>query len=135
MLPDILYVEDNPAEVFLLAEAVRKVDPTLKLKSVSDGESALAFLSAATDQPCVIVLDLGLPKIDGAEVFKAVKSNPAFNAVPTIVFASPAARRKIETTGYAPDLFLTKPMDLDGYADIAAQIVALCTAGLVKATA
>ena len=77
-------------------------------------------------RPSVIVLDLDIPKIDGAEVLKAVKSHHELRVVPTIVFAEKAARRQIEMTGFTPDLFLSKPMDLDGYAVVAEKIIALC---------
>jgi two-component system, chemotaxis family, response regulator Rcp1 len=74
----------------------------------------------------VIVLDLDIPRINGTEVLKAVKSHPELKAVPTVMFAEKGARRQIEMTGYSPDLFLSKPMDLDGYAVVAEKIVKLC---------
>jgi two-component system, chemotaxis family, response regulator Rcp1 len=126
MPADILYVEDNPAEVFLLREAVRKLNQDVRLITAGDGEVALALLFETSLRPSVIVLDLDVPKIDGTQVFKAVKSHPELRAVPTVVFAEKAARGKIHLTGYAPDLFLTKPMDLDGYAAVAEKIISLC---------
>ncbi len=126
MPAEILYVEDNPGEVFLLREAVRRLNRDVRLVTAGDGEVALALLLTESLRPSVIVLDLDIPKIDGAEVFKAVKSHPELSSVPTVVFAEKAARRQIQLTGFAPDLFLTKPMDLDGYTAVAKQIVSLC---------
>lgn len=123
---EILYVEDNPAEVYLLSEAIRKINPNLGLRVVGDGEAALAFLDASIDKPCVIVLDLGLPRIDGVEVFQAVKSNARFRHVPVVVFAPDHGRKRIKDVGEVPDLFLNKPMDLHGYGTIAQQIIDLC---------
>jgi len=125
MPAEILYVEDNPGEVFLLREAVRKLNQDVRLVTASDGEAALALLLTESLRPSVIVLDLDIPKIDGTEVFKAVKSHPELRAVPTVVFAEKAARGKIHSTGFAPDLFLTKPMDLDGYMAVAEKIISL----------
>jgi CheY-like chemotaxis protein len=126
MPAEILYVEDNPGEVFLLREAVRKLNENVRLVAAGDGEVALALLFEASLRPSVIVLDLDIPKIGGTEVFKAVKSHPELRAVPTVVFAAKAARGQIQLTGFAPDLFLTKPMDLDGYTAVAEQIISLC---------
>jgi CheY-like chemotaxis protein len=126
MLAEIFYVEDNPAEVFLLQEAVRKLSENFRVVPAGDGETALAMLRSASVLPCVIVLDVHVPKIDGAEVLKAVKSHPGLRTVPTVVFAEGAARRKIQSTENAPDLFLSKPMDLEGYANVAERIIALC---------
>jgi CheY-like chemotaxis protein len=126
MPAEILYVEDNPAEFVLLREAVRKLNENVQLVPASDGEVALELLLSATVKPSVIVLDLDVPKIDGTEVLKAVKSHHELKVVPTVVFAERAARRQIEVAGYTPDLFLTKPMDLDGYTAVAEKIIALC---------
>ena len=126
MPAEILYVEDNPAEFILLREAVRKLDENVRLVTAGDGEVALELLMSATVRPSVIVLDLDVPKVDGTEVLKAVKSHPELKVVPTVVFAEKAARRQLEINGFAPDLFLTKPMDLDGYTAVAEKIIALC---------
>jgi CheY-like chemotaxis protein len=130
---EILYVEDNPAEVYLLAAAIRKLDPGLVFTTVGDGEAAIEFLKKAKDHPCVIVLDLGLPKVDGIEVLKAVKCNPELEHVPTIILAEKHGRARVELTGYTPDLFLSKPMDLDGYTKFAEHIVELCNTNALKA--
>jgi len=133
---EILYVEDNPADVFLISTAIKKIDSDLILTSVGDGEAALEFLKKSSGQPCVILLDLGLPRVDGTEVFRALKSDPKLRDVPTVVFAEREGRRRVESTGHVPDLFLSKPMDLDGYVTIAKQIVDLCQpAGAVAQTA
>ena len=123
---EILYVEDNPADVFLISNAIRKIDAELILTSVGDGEAALEFLHKTRARPCVILLDLGLPRVDGTEVFRALKSDPKLRDVPTVIFAERDGRRRVENTGHVPDLFLSKPMDLDGYVAIAKQIVELC---------
>jgi two-component system response regulator len=126
MPAEILYVEDNPGEAFLLREAVRKLNRDVRLITASDGEAALTLLFEASLRPAVIVLDLDIPKVSGTEVFKAVKSHPELRAVRTVVFAPKGARMQIQLTGFAPDLFLTKPMDLDGYTAVAEQIISLC---------
>jgi chemotaxis family two-component system response regulator Rcp1 len=126
MPAEIFYVEDNPGEVFLLREAIRKLDENVRLVTAGDGEAALALLLAAGMRPSVIVLDLDLPRVDGAQVLKAVKTHPELRYIPTVVFAEQTARRHIQMTGHIPDLFLTKPMDLDGYMAVAEKIIALC---------
>jgi CheY-like chemotaxis protein len=123
---EILYVEDNPADVYLLSTAIKRINSGLVMTSVGDGEKALEFLRQANGRPCVIVLDLGLPRVDGVEVLKAVKSNPDFCDCPTVVFAERDGRARIEKVGHIPELFLTKPMDLEGYTSIAKQIIDLC---------
>ena len=126
MHTEILYVEDNPADVFLLGEAIRRKSNAVLLSTVDDGESALSFLNGAKLLPCAIVLDVGLPRIDGTEVLRVIKSNPSFRCVPTAVFADQSVQRQMKRDGHLPELFLTKPSDLDGYDTVAGQILALC---------
>jgi CheY-like chemotaxis protein len=126
MQSEILYVEDNPADVYLLREALFKLDDKMGFVNVEDGESAIELLMVSLVPPCVIVLDLGLPKVDGTEVLKAVKSSPCLKKVPTVVFADNTGRRYVQNKGHIPDLFLTKPTDLAGYKAVACQILALC---------
>jgi CheY-like chemotaxis protein len=126
MPAEIFYVEDNPGEVYLLQEAVRTLNENVQLVTAGDGEAALALLRSKSVRPSVIVLDLGLPGIGGIEVLRAVKSDPELKTVPTVVFAGKAARQRIEMAGFAPELFLVKPMDLAGYMGVAEQIIALC---------
>lgn len=128
---EILYVEDNPADVFLLSTAIKKINTSLVMTSVGDGEKALEFLRNANGGPCVIVLDLGLPRVDGVEVLKAIKSNPDFQDCPVVVFAERDGRARIEQSGHKPELIVRKPMDLDGYADIAGKIINLCESSIV----
>jgi len=132
---EILYVEDNPADVFLLSTAIKKINSALVMTSVGDGEKALEFLRKANGCPCVIVLDLGLPRVDGVEVLKAVKANPEFRDCPTVVFAERDGKARIEKSGHTPDLILPKPMDLDGYGDIAKQIIGLCETSAFSSSA
>ena len=125
---EILYLEDNLGEAFLLREAVRKLNENIRVVTAGDGEVALAHLLSARERPCVIVLDLNVPRIDGRQVLKAVKSHHQLKTVRTVVFAETAARKEIQLTEYAPDLFLSKPMDFDGYMVVAEKIIALCAA-------
>jgi CheY-like chemotaxis protein len=127
MPAEIFYVEDNPAEVFLLQEAVRALNENVRLVTADDGKVALSLLMSKRVQPAVIVLDLHIPGIDGFAVLKAVKSHPELKTVPTVIFAERTDRKQIETAGCAPELFLIKPMDLDGYIGVAEQIIALCS--------
>jgi CheY-like chemotaxis protein len=124
---EIFYAEDNPGEVLLLQEAFRQLNENVQLATACDGELALALLLSASVRPYAIVLDLDLPRIDGTEVLRAVKSHPELKAVPTVVLAEKADFKRIQRLGHAPDLFLSKPMDFDGYMVVAEKIFALCS--------
>src|SRR5919112_1367835 len=89
----ILVAEDNPADVYLLREAMRRQDETIELIVVSDGEEALEFIDrtgryAGAPIPDLFVLDLNLPKSDGSDVLKRIREKPEFGDVPVVILTS-----------------------------------------------
>ena len=89
---ELLLVEDDPNDVELTLLALRKHKLANKIHVVRDGEEALDFVFSrgayshrtSNDPPKVILLDLKLPKINGLEVLKIVKSDPRTRAVPVV---------------------------------------------------
>jgi CheY-like chemotaxis protein len=91
----ILMVEDDPKDVELTLTALEEYNLANEIIVVHDGEEALDYLDyrgqfqrRATDNPAVILLDLKLPKVDGLEVLKQVKSNEKLRMIPVVVLTS-----------------------------------------------
>ena len=97
---EILLVEDNPNDVELTLHAFKKHNLTNKIHVVRDGAEALDFLFGTGESagrvpahaPRVILLDLKLPKVDGLEVLKKIKSDPRTKAIPVVVLTSSRRR-------------------------------------------
>jgi two-component system response regulator len=90
---EILLVEDNPADVRLAQEALKRGRIAHHLSVVSDGEAALDFLHAegpyaGAPRPNLILLDLNLPKRDGREVLEIIKADPALRRIPVVVLTT-----------------------------------------------
>jgi CheY-like chemotaxis protein len=94
--PDILLVEDNPLEVELAVRPLRELDRKSEIAVARDGEEALDFLfgrgpyrgRSGAPPPRLILLDLSLPKVDGLEVLRAVRTNSRTSMVPVVVLTS-----------------------------------------------
>ena len=118
---DILIVEDNPADVRLLREALREGPAQKRLHVASDGMMALEFLSrqgsfAGVPVPHLILLDLNLPRRNGCEVLEEMRRQKELRAIPTIMFSSSSAPDDIERAYQAQaNCFVTKPSNLDDY--------------------
>ena len=105
---ELLLVEDDPNDVELTLLALRKHKLANKIHVVRDGEEALDFVFSrgayshrtSNDPPKVILLDLKLPKINGLEVLKIIKSDPRTRAVPVVVMTSSREQRSA-TTGWS----------------------------------
>src|SRR5271154_5087783 len=133
-VPTILIIEDNPAEVVLLRHALNHLEEEYRLEVLSDGEAALQFVQehrsgTREPEPCVILLDLYLPKYDGVAVLEAIRREPALVHIHVMVLtgsSSPKDREKIKSMGA---LYREKPSSLALYIELAAEILALCKNG------
>jgi CheY-like chemotaxis protein len=127
----IVVVEDSPADVLLLRHALSQHSEPFEVQVLKDGAEALAFLDAQLQYqepaPCVIVLDLHLPKHDGLSVLAALRSQPGLSHIRVVAlssFASPRDQAQIHSLGVR--LYCEKPGDLDGWIALARSILDIC---------
>lgn len=118
---EILLVEDNPYDSELTLRALSKHNLANKVHVVKDGAEALEYIFATgtgtyaerdiNDKPKVILLDLKLPKIDGLEVLKKVKSDKQTKIIPVIVLTSSTEERDfIESYELGVNSYIVKPV-------------------------
>src|SRR6187397_1750889 len=95
ILGRILLVEDDPKDVELTLAALEEYKLANEVFVASDGEQALDYLykrgkftERGNNYPAVILLDLKLPKIDGMEVLKQIKSDETLKVIPVVVLTS-----------------------------------------------
>jgi chemotaxis family two-component system response regulator Rcp1 len=117
----LLLVEDNPAEVGLLKEALKRSPVPVQLCPVSDGTEALAFLYHAdryNAAPCpdLIVLDLNcgnLPELNGQAVLARLKTDVTLKQIPVVVFTSSTKPEDIaQSYALGANAYVQKPMEL-----------------------
>jgi CheY-like chemotaxis protein len=95
-----------------------------RLKVLRDGEEALKFLMDCLDPaPRLILLDLKLPKVNGHEVLKAVKSDPAMQSVPIVILTSSAQESDISTSyRLGANSYIQKPVDFEAFCAVIQQV-------------
>ncbi|HZU30115.1 MAG TPA: response regulator [Candidatus Angelobacter sp.] len=92
----ILLVEDNPVDVMLMRRAMAKLDTVSDLRTVSDGQAAIDYLSglgpyadrSSYPVPYVMVLDLKLPRKNGFEVLDWLRANSTYSHLPVVILTS-----------------------------------------------
>lgn len=115
---EVLLVEDDPTDVYLIQEAFKTGDARVKLRTVPDGEEALAYLRRSgaykkARRPDAIVLDLNLPKLDGREVLEIVKADKDLRSIPVLVLTTSSRDEDVAASyGLGANCFVTKPMSL-----------------------
>lgn len=123
---EILLVEDNADDAQLTIRTLQKHRLANSLRHVRDGEEALQFLhgpDAPSQQPKLVILDLKLPKVDGFEVLRALRTDPRTKLIPVVVMTSSkedkdlAACYRLGTNSY-----VVKPIEFGEFADAVARL-------------
>ncbi|MGA2679476.1 MAG: response regulator [Sedimentisphaerales bacterium] len=118
-LKPVLLLEDDSVDAMTVKRALKDLDVKNPLVHVCDGEQALEYLqNSAKAEPCVILLDLNMPKMNGIEFLKIAKSDPRLKCVPVVVLtASRADKDKLECFDNGVAGYIVKPIDYKGFLD------------------
>ncbi|HEY1025107.1 MAG TPA: response regulator [Sphingobacteriaceae bacterium] len=121
---DILLIEDNADDAGLTIRALRKNNVLNTIIHLSDGEEALNYIFCEgeyhgrnhNELPRLILLDLKMPKVDGLEVLKRVKSDVKTKNIPIIILTSSNENADVEECyRMGANSYLVKPVEFDGY--------------------
>ncbi|EMY77078.1 response regulator receiver domain protein [Leptospira weilii serovar Ranarum str. ICFT] len=127
----ILYAEDNPQDSELALRSLKKRNLTNQVKLVRDGEEALEYLYATgryadrdkTHLPSLILLDLKMPKVDGIEVLRRVRSEESTKMIPVVILTSSAEEKDIvESYKLGVNSYVVKPFEFEKFSDVASEI-------------
>ncbi|GJL58271.1 MAG: two-component system response regulator [Nitrospirales bacterium] len=115
---EILLIEDNPADIRLTQEAFREARLRNTLHVVQDGVNAMAFIRQTapyqqSPRPDLILLDLNLPKKDGREILKEIKSDPLTRTIPVVVLTTSDDEADVlRSYELHANAYLVKPIDI-----------------------
>lgn len=122
----ILLVEDRAIDIDLTRRAFQKRNMINPLQVARDGEEAISFFDRWEDgepMPICILLDLRMPKINGLEVLRRLKSHSKFSTIPVIVLTTSAEDSDVEEAyRLGCNSYIVKPVDFDKFVDVAAKI-------------
>jgi two-component system, response regulator len=123
----ILIADDDADDRFMIREALLESRIANELYEVADGEDLMDFLRHAGQysngnsfpHPGLILLDLNMPRKDGRQALKEIKSDPALRSIPVVVLTTSRAEEDIyRTYDLGVSSFITKPVTFDGLVDI-----------------
>jgi CheY-like chemotaxis protein len=121
---EILLVEDDPRDLRLTLRELRTAKIENRIEVARDGEEALdvlfcrgSFSGRSPERPPgIILLDLKLPKVDGLDVLREIRGNPATRAIPVVVLTSSREEKDImETYRLGVNSYIQKPVDFEQF--------------------
>ncbi len=122
----ILLVEDNPMDIDLTRRAFARRKLVNPVEVARDGQEALDYVSrweTGEPLPVVILLDLKLPKVDGLDILRHIKTHPQFRTIPIVVLTTSADTHDIQAAyELGVNSYIVKPVDFDKFVQIAEQI-------------
>jgi CheY-like chemotaxis protein len=126
----ILYVDDDADDRDIFAVALKDINPDVNIVMAENGAKALDYLNSALDSrtglPCLMVLDINMPVLDGKETFHRIRKDQRLQNLPVIVFTSsqkPADRLLFNSFGVE---MITKPSNFVYMNSIAKQMLGFC---------
>ena len=123
----ILLVEDNSAHAELVVRSFEEHQVANRIFHVSDGEEALDYLfhrgayadPVRSPRPCVVLLDLRLPKMSGLDVLQEIRRSPDVHALPVIILTTSSAQEDM-IAAYArhANSYVMKPIDFEKFSHL-----------------
>jgi CheY-like chemotaxis protein len=126
----ILLAEDNPKDVELTLEAMADNNLANQVVVVKDGVEVLEYLRSEgayklrkAGNPAVILLDIKMPRMDGIEVLRIIRSDTALKKIPVVVLTSSSEEQDLITTyELGVNAYIVKPVDFKQFIDAVKQI-------------
>jgi CheY-like chemotaxis protein len=124
----VLLVEDDPDHAELVKRGLDECHANLELVHLEDGEAALAYLQGrdaadSPERPHLILLDLRLPRIDGLEVLREIKSSPDLSDIPCVVLTTSRAEGDmVKAYRLHANSYLVKPGSYEGFVALMAEV-------------
>jgi two-component system response regulator len=128
--PRILLVEDSPRDAELVLEALEVNRLANEVVHVRDGAEALeylhrrgAFAGRTSGHPAVVLLDLKMPRVDGLEVLRQIKSDPALKLIPVVVMTSSREERDVVNSyQLGVNAYVVKPVQFHDFVEAVKQV-------------
>jgi len=129
-LPNILYAEDNENDIELTLEAFKQCKLQNRIDVVRDGQQVIDYLkyenefkNREKEKPVLILLDIKMPKFDGIQVLKFLKSDPELKTIPVVMLTSSSIERDlIESYKLGVNAYVIKPVDFDDFIEAVKKI-------------
>lgn len=129
-LPSILYAEDNENDIELTLAAFKQCNLLNRIDVVRDGQQVIDYLkyegefkSREKEKPVVILLDIKMPKLDGIQALKIIKSDTDLKTIPVVMLTSSSIETDlVKSYNLGANAYVVKPVDFDDFIEAVKKI-------------
>ena len=125
----ILLVEDDQVDAMTVRRALKELHVLNRLEHTENGEEALAYLHDETrERPCIILLDLNMPIMNGIELLQLIKREPVLRRIPVVILTTSEEQKdKVESFDLGVAGYMKKPVDYRQFVETIREIDAYWT--------
>jgi len=131
----VVYADDDPDDIELVTEAFEQYAFNVKLKIFSDGLTTLSYLrnlSVVDDSPCLIILDINMPGVNGKDCLKQIRQINQLNEIPVVLFTASVSDRDKEFAKLYNAGFINKPLSASQMEMITSKFIEHCNSDIRK---
>jgi CheY-like chemotaxis protein len=125
----VLHIDDDPDDRLLVSMAIQSIDPSMILREAKDGMKAIEFLDQAKlfgDLPCLIILDLNMPVMNGYETYKEIRKDDVLSAIPIVIFTTSFDKKDQVHWARENVALIVKPAQYDDFVENVKKILTHC---------
>lgn len=124
----VFYADDDDDDREFVAEAFQIYNEHIELKTFNDGVDLLSYIETHPQpQPCLVILDINMPKVDGKDTLRLLRQIPGYENIPVVVFTTSSLPADTYFAKHYKAGFITKPLDLRQMSSIIEQFLDYCS--------
>lgn len=125
----VLCVDDDPDDQQLVLDTIREIDPSVQVLTAPNGVEALNFLRQASERkelPCLVLMDINMPLMDGKQALARIKKDKNLNSVNIVMFTTSSAKVDQAFCELQGVPFVTKPIHQRELQDTVKRLLSAC---------
>jgi CheY-like chemotaxis protein len=129
--PGILYIDDDEDDLLIFGESIENLYPGIAVLKAPGGEEGIALLNLLEQEcrpfPHLIILDMNMPRMDGRQTLKAIRSKEQWAGIPVVIFTTSTSVRDIEFSQSHGTACITKPMNYESLGKVVRLLLSYCS--------
>jgi CheY-like chemotaxis protein len=129
MIKKVLCVDDDADDQMIVLDTIHEIDQTIEVLTALNGKEALELLDKAKDDgslPCLIIMDINMPLMDGKQTLVQIKKDGGLDDVPVVMFTTSSSQLDVAFCEQYGVSFITKPINMRDFHTTVQKLLSFC---------